>query len=217
MGVRRVAEVTKERVGVFVTFLSKEPRKVYKDNPDLNGKPIQNADVYELLICSRHDCRFGFIGGFKEAGESLEDAVIREVSEEINNPEITEIVREALTKGDYDMIVHSNGRMDFVLFVIKVDDIEKIASIICQKVFYNNPYKEIIGVQTIPIYELKYLPEKVRERKDRGLYRLFDWPFATSVKEEIACILKEILPEKDFTEIVTHYANISEDAYTIVS
>ena len=209
----RVTKVKHERVGVFVTFVTKNPEKIWRNNPDLTGKPVQDANVYEFTIFMRHDCRLGFIGGSKEQNEILKEAVIRETNEEL--PSVTEIVKEKIENNDYERLVHTNGRMNFVLFVVKVtnDEFKKIVEMMKTQ-FHDDTYREITGICTIPVYKLKYLSDKVRQKKDRGLYVLLNHPMATSVKEEVICILKELLPETDFKEIV-EYAKIPEEAYKI--
>lgn len=73
------------RNAVFVAFYS-EPFHLYQTNPDCKswGEKAWYAKVALLGVMMRWDGSLGFVGGSVDQGESLTDAVLREVKEETN-------------------------------------------------------------------------------------------------------------------------------------
>jgi hypothetical protein len=208
---KRIKEIKHKKVAVFVTFLTKTASKVWKENSDL--KEFQKTKAFKLLLFMRHDGRFGFIGGSKEEKESLFESLIREVKEEM--PYLEKIVENKLKKKEFIEIIHTNGKRDFILFVIKVNnkEFEQIFKKACKSI-YESKFKELLGINIIPIYELKFLPKEIRKRKDKGIYSLFKHSFATAVKEEILCIMKELLPKEEFEEIA-EFSKLERRSYEI--
>ena len=211
---KRVDRLAAPKRGVFATFLCIEPRKIYKNNPDLKITRLPETDVYELTIFLRHDHRIGFIGGSAEQNESIEQTLIREVSEEV--PSIENDIKKYLESNNYDVLIHTNGKFDAVLYVFKLkyEEFKNVVDKIKNVIFNDelNVFKELVGMYVCPIHN--YVHEKIRKKKDRGLYKLPQFPAATFVMEEIVCILRDLLNEEYFNEIV-EFNNIPEHVWKI--
>lgn len=86
--------------GAFLAISFKS--KLYKDYNDPQVDPNQIVDL--VLMVNRWDGLQGFIGGFVDEGESLEECVRREVEEEANL-DLTDLTLEPLCSHELDRVV----------------------------------------------------------------------------------------------------------------
>ncbi len=81
------------RNAVFVAFYA-EPTHLYQSNPDCKkwGEQAWYSKVALLGVMMRWDGSLGFVGGSVDSGESLVEAVIREVKEETDYTVTTDML-----------------------------------------------------------------------------------------------------------------------------
>jgi len=199
---KRVEKSLSKKKAVFCTFITSYKEKVFNNNKDFQKTKFKDIEVYKLTVFFRHDLKFGFIGGSVEQNETIEEALLREIKEEVYGLE--KKVKTLLEKNNYDVLIHTNGKLDTILYVFKLNkkEFEKIVKIILKGIFKNNKNNEIVGLNLFFIYP---------NLKD-WLYNFSSYPTPSFFKEEMVCILKNYLKKEVFEEFVK-INNIPECVY----
>lgn len=178
-----------KRKAAFVIFycLKSKPWKKHRE-PD---KEFINLNVPICLVINRWDGMMGFIGGKVEKGESLEDAVRREVFEEIGHKLLIKLE---------PIVAHDIGPITSHAFAAKVS-YEEILHIERDASLSEDFGSEITG---------SFLPhlidyDSATKSEKGGIVELYKGSMAPSMREELTHFLlkKKIFSKKELEDICT--------------
>ena len=175
--------------GVFVGFFLRS--KLYKNYHHVSAE-IQNSDYIQVLLLMRWDSTLGFPGGFMDRGESLPQAALREVQEEIHfftiDPTQSREERTHLSQSYIErltpLISHQiKDDMNVHFYSCEITPQER--DMICTNAHRAKDYSaEVAGVNFVHCIQ----------RDSRGVYTLLKSDIlAVAVKEELEVLLREQL------------------------
>lgn len=164
----------------FYQKIPSKPQAVFAIFYALDGKPWQNhqevplrgknATIPTCLMINRSDGRIGFVGGMVSAGENLEQAVRREVKEEIGY---------VFSSPLEPLVAYDIGKITTHVFMVELT-YESLRQI--QKDAVNSEHygSELTGVFLPHLIDYHGLIDK-----GGGICNLFKNEFAPSVREEL--------------------------------
>ncbi len=208
---KRVEKPEADHKAAFVGIMSKEPIKLFETNEEFVKRFNFNPWIIQLILFSRFDNRFGFVGWNIENWEDIEVWLLRELNEEL--PVLRKYVEKSLINWSNIMqIVHRGEKegkkeeKDYILYVVKLTQTELMEALADVSEFVTdlreNKNREILWYVSFQIIPTK----EFRDYNVSSLIKnLLSIPAPDAVKAEIVCILKEILEKPIFKEIVKKY------------
>ena len=208
---KRVEKPEADHKAAFVGIMSKEPIKLFETNEEFVKRFNFNPWIIQLILFSRFDNRFGFVGWNIENWEDIEVWLLRELNEEL--PVLRKYVEKSLINWSNIMqIVHRGEKegkkeeKDYILYVVKLTQTELMKALADVSEFVTdlreNKNREILWYVSFQIIPTK----EFRDYNVSSLIKnLLSIPAPDAVKAEIVCILKEILEKPIFKEIVKKY------------
>ncbi|MEO2202333.1 NUDIX domain-containing protein [Paenibacillus pabuli] len=163
-------------IGAAFAILYSTDFQPYLSNTLLSDEERQRR-VPLVFFINRYDGTLGFPGGKVEAGETIEQAVLREVSEEIN----VDLIATHLDALCSHRFTTSSGKVmntHAFAYELETSALKRIAAYIGSSDNYLN---EVFGCVLAPIYD--FAP-------NRGFINFIGSPMASSVKEELAVFIQ---------------------------
>jgi 8-oxo-dGTP pyrophosphatase MutT (NUDIX family) len=183
---------TDKKNAVFLCIYTDEisPWKYFKDD-------MQHTSCPGVIMIDRWDGRMGFPGGTLEESEPLEDALKREIFEEIGikvkSEKVVEIVsfeNEKIATHLYGLYVHEIEFLHIYYHILN-NFSRSILKHAYEEVDESHFMSEITGIKIVPIIK----------HENKGINKFLQNSFAGSSKKDFEVFLSEIL-HMDLEELV---------------
>jgi U8 snoRNA-decapping enzyme len=183
---------TTKKNAVFLCIYTDEisPWKYFKDD-------MQHTSCPAVIMIDRWDGRMGFPGGTLEEGEPLEDALIREINEEIGIKVKPEKVKEIVSFENEKIATHLYGlhvhEIEFlhIYYHILNNFSRSILKHAYEEQDESHFMSEITGIKIVPIIK----------HENKGINKFLQNSFAGSSKKDLEVFLSEVL-KMDLDELV---------------
>ncbi|OQX59981.1 MAG: hypothetical protein B5M52_01815 [Helicobacteraceae bacterium 4484_230] len=176
----------KKKNAVFLAIYVEEisPWKYFKDQ-------IRHVKCPAIIMIDRWDGRMGFPGGTVEENETLLDALVREVKEEIGINVRPEKVHKIVSyEGKYLTHLYGLKVLEIEFLHIYYHMLNNFARSILLHAYEEGDeshfMSEITGIKIVPLIE----------HEGKGISKFLQNGFAGSAKEELQTILREIFKMK---------------------
>lgn len=175
---------TNKKNAVFLCIYTDEvsPWKYFKDD-------MQHTSCPAVIMIDRWDGRMGFPGGTLEEGEPLEDALIREIKEEIGikvKPEkaieIVSFENEKIATHLYGLYVHEIEFLHIYYHILN-NFARSILNHAYEEKDESHFMSEITGIKIVPIIK----------HDGKGINKFLQNSFAGSSKEDFKIFIQEVL------------------------